>query len=290
MEAKTDLKDANMADAWADALASHARFDGGNDLEANASRLAFADPEFMMRRDTRGIRFQLEMLKPDLEQQAQNILQTVVVFGSARTPSPEQAQAQMAAALAAGDAQSLAKAKRAEQQATYYQAARQFAELVAVHSAALPENERLVICTGGGPGVMEAANRGAFEAGAPTIGLNISLPMEQKSNPYLTPSLNFQFHYFALRKMHFLMRAKALVAFPGGFGTLDELFEVLTLIQTQKVKPLPVLLFGSAYWKKLINFEFLVEEGAIAPEDLKLFRFVDTPEAAWLHIKDFYQL
>jgi uncharacterized protein (TIGR00730 family) len=287
MDAKTDLKDAHMADAWADA---HACRDRGEALQPNSSRLAFADPEFLMRRETRGIRFQLEMLKPDLEQQAQDIQHTVVVFGSARMPSPEQAEAKMAAALASGDATQLAQAERAQRQSRYYQAARQFAHLVARHSACVPPSQRMVICTGGGPGLMEAANRGAFEEGAPTVGLNIALPMEQKSNPYLTPSLTFQFHYFAMRKMHFLMRAKALVAFPGGFGTLDELFEVLTLIQTNKVKALPVLLYGSDYWQKLINFDFLVEEGAIAPEDKNLFSFVDSPELAWAQIKNFYQL
>jgi uncharacterized protein (TIGR00730 family) len=146
------------------------------------------------------------------------------------------------------------------------------------------------IISGGGPGIMEAANRGAHEMGVPTVGLNIALPHEQGSNPYVTPSLSFKFHYFALRKMHFMMRAKALVAFPGGFGTLDELFEVITLVQTRKAKPVPIILFGSDYWKRLLNFDVLIEEGAISPEDLKLFEYVDDPQVAWDAIKTFYQL
>jgi uncharacterized protein (TIGR00730 family) len=149
---------------------------------------------------------------------------------------------------------------------------------------------RVYICTGGGPGIMEAANRGAQEAGAPSVALNIALPHEQHPNPYVTPSLSFKFHYFALRKMHFMMRAKALVAFPGGFGTLDELFEVMTLVQTRKARQVPILLFGSDYWQRLINMEVLVEEGTISREDLQLFRYVDTPEDAWKAICDFYQL
>ncbi|MBC7705486.1 MAG: TIGR00730 family Rossman fold protein, partial [Rhodoferax sp.] len=146
------------------------------------------------------------------------------------------------------------------------------------------------IATGGGPGIMEAANRGAHEMGAPTVGLNIALPHEQSANPYVTPSLSFKFHYFALRKMHFMMRAKALVAFPGGFGTLDELFEVITLVQTGKAKPVPIVLFGSDYWKRLFNFDVLLEEGAISPQDLKLFTYVDEPQAAWDFIRTFYRL
>ena len=148
----------------------------------------------------------------------------------------------------------------------------------------------MFICTGGGPGIMEAANRGAHDVGAPTVGLNIALPHEQQANPYVSPELSFKFHYFALRKMHFLMRAKALLAFPGGFGTLDELFEVMTLVQCGKAKPVPIFLFGSAFWKRLINFDVLVEEGTISEADLKLFRYVDDPLQAWEGLRDFYQL
>ena len=181
-------------------------------------------------------------------------------------------------------------AERHTRNAHYYDQARVFARLVATYSQPLPHARQLFICTGGGPGIMEAANRGAHELGAPTVGLNIVLPHEQSGNKYITPSLNFKFHYFALRKMHFMMRAKALVAFPGGFGTLDELFEVITLVQTGKAKPLPIVLFGSDYWKRLINFDVLIEEGAISPQDMRLFHYVDEPEQAWDIIRDFYDL
>ncbi|MDP1741017.1 MAG: TIGR00730 family Rossman fold protein [Polaromonas sp.] len=287
MEQTQEISGSRLADAWAE-LQSHA--DKGNPLEADAYRLAFADPEFLLRRETRGIRFQLEMLKPDVEQQAQGIENTIVVFGSARFPAPEQAQQALALAQDSGDAQALALAERQTRNAVFYEQARLFGQIVATHSKSLPAREQLFICTGGGPGIMEAANRGAQEMGAPTVGLNIALPHEQGSNPYVTPSLSFKFHYFALRKMHFMMRAKALVAFPGGFGTLDELFEVITLVQTRKAKPVPIILFGSSYWKRLFNFDVLIEEGAISPEDLKLIEYVDEPQAAWDAIKSFYKL
>ena len=287
MEQTQDISGSRLADAWAE-LQSHA--DRGNPLEADAYRLAFADPEFLLRRETRGIRFQLEMLKPDLEQQAQGIENTIVVFGSARFPAPEQAQQALQLARDSGDAQALAVAQRQERNAVFYEQARVFGQLVAAYSKPLLPQQQLFICTGGGPGIMEAANRGAQEMGVPTIGLNIALPHEQGSNPYVTPSLSFKFHYFALRKMHFMMRAKALVAFPGGFGTLDELFEVITLVQTRKAKPVPIILFGSSYWKRLFNFDVLIEEGAISPEDLKLIEYVDEPQAAWDVIRNFYQL
>lgn len=287
MKTPHDLNERTLADAWAD-LKAHA--DAGLPLQADAFRLAFADPEFLLRRETRGIRFQLEMLKPDLDQQAQGIENTIVVFGSARFPTPEEAQAQLEQARASGDAQALARAERDARNAGHYEQARLFGRLVAEHSSRLPPKERLFICTGGGPGIMEAANRGAHEMGAPTVGLNIALPFEQYANPYITPSLSFKFHYFALRKMHFMMRAKALVAFPGGFGTLDELFEILTLVQTRKSEPVPVVLYGSSFWRRLVNFDMLVEEGVISPKDVALFTFVDTPEAAWEAIQSFYRL
>jgi uncharacterized protein (TIGR00730 family) len=287
MKTPHDLSTRTLADAWAD-LKAHA--DAGIPLQADAYRLAFADPEFLLRRETRGIRFQLEMLKPDLEQQAQGVSNTIVVFGSARFVSDEEAQRRLATARTSGDAAALARAERDVRNAQHYEQARRFGRLVAEHSARLPHAERLYICTGGGPGVMEAANRGAHEAGALNVGLNIALPHEQSGNPYISPSLCFKFHYFALRKMHFMMRAKALVAFPGGFGTLDELFEILTLVQTGKSEPVPVVLFGSSFWRRLINFELLVEEGVISPEDTQLFKLVDTPEAAWDAIQAYYQL
>ncbi|MBK9346711.1 MAG: TIGR00730 family Rossman fold protein [Burkholderiales bacterium] len=287
MRTPDDLNESSLAQAWAD-LKAHA--DAGLQLEANANRLAFGDPEFLLRRETRGIRFQLEMLKPDLEQQKLGIENTIVVFGSARFPAPEDAQRTMAAALASGDAAAIRDAERHLRNAHFYDQARQFGALVARYSATLPEADRLFICTGGGPGIMEAANRGAFDVGAPTLGLNIALPHEQDPNRYVTPELSFRFHYFAARKMHFMMRAKALVAFPGGFGTLDELFEVMTLVQTKKAHPVPIILFGANYWKRLINFDVLVEEGAISPEDLNLFQITDDPQAAWDAIRTFYKL
>jgi uncharacterized protein (TIGR00730 family) len=262
----------------------------GNPLQADAYRLAFADPEFLLRRETRGLRMQLEMLKPELEMQKLGIENTVVVFGSARFPAPEDALKAQAAALASGDATAIAKAAQNVNNAKYYDLARQFSRLVAGYGARKPEKDRLYICTGGGPGIMEAANRGAHDIGALTVGLNIALPHEQNGNPYVSPSLNFKFHYFALRKMHFMMRAKALVAFPGGMGTLDELFEVLTLVQTRKVKPVPIVLFGTDYWKRLVNFDVMVEEGTISKEDLDLFTFTDDPQVAWATIKTFYKL
>lgn len=287
MDQTQDLSGSRLADAWAE-LQAHSN--QGYALHADANRLAFADPEFLLRRETRGIRFQLELLKPDLEQHEQGIENTIVVFGSARFPAPEQASVSVKLAEESGDEAALTLARRHARNAHYYDQARLFARLVATYSNHRPPSEQLFICTGGGPGIMEAANRGAQEMGALTVGLNIVLPHEQSSNPYISPSANFKFHYFALRKMHFMMRAKALVAFPGGFGTLDELFEVITLVQTGKAKPVPIVLFGSEYWKRLFNFDVLIEEGAISPEDLKLFQYVDEPQAAWDAIKGFYQL
>jgi uncharacterized protein (TIGR00730 family) len=287
MENTENLSASRLADAWAQ-LQAHAQ--SGTPLQADAYRLAFADPEFLLRRETRGMRMQLEMLKPYLEQQGLGIENTIVVFGSARFVSPESAEQALQQARSRGDAQALAAAQRQLDHSLYYDQARQFARLVARYSRDCVAQRRLYICTGGGPGIMEAANRGAHDEGMPNVGLNIALPHEQGANPYITPSLNFKFHYFAMRKMHFMMRAKALVAFHGGYGTLDELFEVLTLVQTRKAKPVPILLFGSRYWKSLLNFDALLEAGAISPEDLELFRYVDEPETAWQWIKDFYKL
>ncbi len=281
------ITERRLTDAWAE-LQNHA--DNGHTLKADAYRLAFADPEFLLRRETRGIRFQLEMLKPDLAQQEMGIDNTVVVYGSARVREASIAQEQLAVAEASGDAQAIARARALLRNSAYYEHAREFGRTVARHSACCAQQEQLYICTGGGPGIMEAANRGAHDEGALSVGLNIALPHEQSANPYITPELSFKFHYFALRKMHFMMRAKALVVFPGGFGTLDEMFEVITLVQCKKAKPLPIVLFGSEYWKRLINLDVLVEEGTVSPEDLKLFSYADTPEAAWATIQHFYNL
>jgi uncharacterized protein (TIGR00730 family) len=287
MAAPQDLNERRLADAWAE-LQSHAN--EGLPLQADAYRLAFADPEFLLRRETRGIRLQLEMLKPDLAQREAGIENTIVVYGSARFREASEAQEQLVRAERSGDAREIARAQAMMRNAHYYDKAREFARIVARYSSKCAKAEQLFICTGGGPGIMEAANRGAHDEGAPTVGLNIALPHEQAANPYVSPELSFKFHYFALRKMHFMMRAKALLAFPGGFGTLDELFEVITLVQCKKSKPVPILLFGSDYWKRLINLDVLVEEGTISPEDLNLFKYVDDPQTAWEHILHFYDL
>jgi uncharacterized protein (TIGR00730 family) len=287
MASTRNIHDRRLADAWA-TLQTHAS--AGLPLDPDAGRLAFADPEFLLRRETRGIRFQLELLKPDLEQQAMGIENTIVVFGSARFRSEEESGAAVAAAEAGGDEAMIRRARSLARNSHYYEKARAFGKLVAQYSAGKNPQDMLFICTGGGPGIMQAANRGAYEGDGISVGLSIALPMEESANPYVTPALSFKFHYFALRKMHFMMRAKALVAFPGGFGTLDELFEVITLVQTRKAKQVPIVLFGSDYWRRLVNFDVLIEEGVISPADLDLFHYADEPEAAWDIIKGFYRL
>jgi uncharacterized protein (TIGR00730 family) len=252
---------------------------------ASSRRLAFQDLDFLLRDELRPVRLQLELLKPELALQEQGIESTVVIYGSARIPDPDTAAANLEAAVSElrqdGANSSLKRkvkvAERALANSRYYEEARKLGRLIGRHS----DDHRLVVITGGGPGIMEAANRGAQDAGALSIGMNIVLPHEELPNPYITPGLNFQFHYFAIRKMHLLMRAKCLVAFPGGFGTLDELFETLTLIQTGRIHHIPVLLFGKSFWSGVINFQALVDEGTIAPEDLDLFTYVDTAEEAW---------
>ncbi|HSV44667.1 MAG TPA: TIGR00730 family Rossman fold protein [Ramlibacter sp.] len=287
MSSTRNIHDRRLADAWA-TLQAHA--DTGLPLDHDASRLAFADPEFLLRRETRGIRIQLELLKPDLEQQAHGIENTIVVFGSARFRSEDESAAMVVAAEAGGDAEALRRARALARNAHYYEKARAFGKLVAQYSDGKEPRDMLFICTGGGPGIMQAANRGAHEGDGISVGLSIALPMEEAANPYVTPALSFKFHYFALRKMHFMMRAKALVAFPGGFGTLDELFEVITLVQTRKAKQVPIVLFGTDYWKKLINFDLLIDEGVISPADLDLFSYADDAQTAWDLIRGFYRL
>lgn len=264
---------------------------------SSSYRLAYTDEDFLLREELRPVRLQLELLKPDLVQDDYGIHSTIVIFGSARIPDPETAQEQLKKAESAvnanhDDFELLRKLKIAKQVAfnsRYYTESRKLAKMITAETDNEGECE-LVVITGGGPGIMEAANRGAMDAGGRSIGLNIVLPFEQRPNPYITPELCFKFHYFAIRKMHFLKRAKALIACPGGFGTLDELFEALTLIQTKKISPVPVLLLGSEYWRKLINFDMLVEEGMIEKKDLSLFSFVDTAEQAWEHIKKHWDL
>ena len=287
MSSTRNIHDRRLADAWA-TLQAHSN--AGLPLEPDAARLAFADPEFLLRRETRGIRFQLELLKPDLEQQAHGIENTIVVFGSARLRDDATSAALCQNADSGGDEALARRARALQRNAHYYEKARAFGRIVAEYSAGKEPRDMLFVCTGGGPGIMEAANRGAHEADGISVGLSIALPMEEAANPYVTPALSFKFHYFALRKMHFMMRAKALVAFPGGFGTLDELFEVITLVQTRKSRQVPIVLFGSDYWKRLVNFELLVEEGMISAADLELFQFADEPEAAWEIIRNFYRL
>jgi uncharacterized protein (TIGR00730 family) len=240
-------------------------------------RLAYADQDFLLRDQLRPVRLQLELLKPEILLAEHRIDTTIVVFGSARIPSPEAAAPRRRRGAVLDPRRT-------------YEAARAFARLVSRAGQRHGRSRRLVVVTGGGPGVMEAANRGAAEVGAESIGLNIALPEEQAPNPYITPELCFQFHYFAIRKLHFMLRARALVCFPGGFGTLDELFDALTLIQTGKAKPMPILLFDETYWRRIINFDAMVEEGVIAPADRDLVRYVESPEEAWRAICSHYDL
>ena len=249
-------------------------------------RLAFTDTDFLLREELRPVRMQIELLKPEMVQQEMGIESTIVIFGSARIPSPEQAEQRLQAARAGGDATELRRAEMARQMSRFYDEARRFARLVTERSKALATP--ITVCTGGGPGIMEAGNRGAWEVGGQSLGLNIVLPHEQAPNPYITPELCFQFHYFALRKMHFVMRSVALVCFPGGFGTLDELFETLTLIQTGKSRRRPVLLFGRDFWEKLIDLQHLVDTGMISSDDVHLFQYVESAEEAWQKLAEHY--
>jgi uncharacterized protein (TIGR00730 family) len=229
---------------------------------------------------------QLELLKPELVQQEQGVESTIVIFGSARIKPPEVAAQLLADAQSSGDDAAVKRASTQLAMSRYYDEARRFAALATQRSRdhATP----LYVVTGGGPGIMEAGNRGAFEVGGKSIGLNIVLPHEQAPNPYITPELCFQFHYFALRKMHFVMRSIALVCFPGGFGTLDELFETMTLVQNGKSRKRPILLFGREFWERLIDFQHLVDTGMISAGDLNLFRYVETAEEAWAVLADHY--
>jgi uncharacterized protein (TIGR00730 family) len=259
-----------------------------SETTSNSYRLAYSDDQFLLRDDLRAVRLQLEWLKPDLIQEEQGIESTVVIFGGARFIEREKALAALnlakdALAQSPKDPQVLhaySKAEKLVKNSRYYEDAQALSKKITDKSLENGGNE-YVIVTGGGPGVMEAANRGAYDVGGKSIGLNIVLPFEQRPNQYITPELSFQFHYFALRKMHFLKRAVALIAYPGGFGTLDELFETLTLVQTKKIKRLPIILLGKEYWQRLIDFTFLVEEGAIKEEDIDLFEIVDSADEAW---------
>jgi len=268
--------------------AAHVSYnDGTAQTQSPSYRLAYDDADFMMRDELRSVRLQLELLKPDLTQAGHGIKSTIVIFGSARIHVNEEARQDLLNAEQAWNehpdeldlANNLAIARRILTKSHYYDEARKLGAIIT--SEAKKRKYQWIVVTGGGPGIMEAANRGAADVGGKSMGLNIVLPHEQRPNPYITPELCFQFHYFAIRKMHFLMRAIALVAFPGGFGTMDELFEALTLIQTKKVKRIPVILFGQLYWEKIINFDALVEEGAITACDRELIQYAETAEQAW---------
>ena len=248
--------------------------------ESPAFRLAFADDDFLTSEETRGIRFQLEYQKTEYRLREQGINSTVVLFGGARIPEPGKP---------AWAAKNETQKTNLELASRYYDEARRFAQLVSLTSKSLGFKDYVVV-TGGGPGVMEAGNRGAADVGAPSIGLNIVLPHEQAPNHYVTPELSFNFHYFATRKIHFLLRATAVAVFPGGFGTLDEFFETLTLIQTGRMDRVPLLLFGAEFWGRVINFQALAEAGTIAPNDPELFHVVDTAEEGWEVIRRFYDL
>ena len=264
-------------------------------LDSPTYRLAYEDIDLLGEEELRPLRVQLELLKPERVLREQGIHSTVVVFGSARVSDAETAAARLdalqrqarAAPPDAGLAQELTRARRRVDQAHHYEQARRFAHLV---SERFQQQRRrdFVVVTGGGPGIMEAANRGALEAGARSVGLNITLPHEQAPNPYLSPELAFRFHYFAVRKMHFLMHARGLVAFPGGYGTLDELFEVLTLIQTGKMQRIPVILAGRTFWRRAVDFDLLLEEGYVSAPDLDLFTCVDEAEEIIEALERFY--
>ena len=257
-------------------------------LKNRSYRRADDDLDFLARDGMRGVRLQIDYFKPELLLEEHRIRHTIVVFGSTRICEPAAARCRvesLAAALAADTgnedlARRLAVAERILAKSHYYETAREFGRLVSNANQTAHEKHS-VILTGGGPGIMEAANRGAFDVAAKSVGLNISLPLEQYPNPYITPDLCFSFHYFAMRKLHFLLRAKALVAFPGGYGTFDELFEVLTLVQTRKIKPIPVVLVGQSYWRRAIDLDFLVDEGVIDQEDRELFWFAETAQEIW---------
>jgi uncharacterized protein (TIGR00730 family) len=258
------------------------------DNSADSYKFAFEDEAFLARRETLGLRFQLELLKPEILLHERGVEHTITVFGSTRFVSTQTANEMERDAKTP---QAIEEAKRALLHSKDYDSAREFGEIVARYNETQTEDRnRLYVATGGGPGIMEAVNRGAFEAGDKSIGFNISLPREQQPNPYLTPGLSFRFHYFALRKMHFMLRARAIVAYPGGFGSFDELFEVLTLMQTKKVMRFPIVLVGRDFWSEVINFKKMLEHGVIEQADMDLIHFVETAQEAWTVIRDWYQL
>ena len=266
-------------------------------LNSKSYRLAERDTEFLARPELRPVRLQLELLKPEMILAEQGVHSTIVVFGGTQIVEQHDAEERLELsrrllAEAPDDVanqRAVLRAERVLAKAKYYDAAREFSRLVSA-TCQLDGDADFVVVTGGGPGIMEAANRGAYDAGAKSIGLNITLPDEQAPNPYITPELCFQFHYFALRKMHFLFRAKALVAFPGGFGTLDELFNALTLRQTNRMQEIPIILYGNESWDRVIDFQFVADEGTIRDEHLDLISYAETPEEAWKVIEAFHHM
>jgi len=265
-------------------------------LQSPSYRLAYKDPEFLSGPRMRAGRILLEVMKPELAFEEHNIRSTIVVFGSTRIPEPATAQKRLEHAQAwlaetpedPRRQRAVARAQRILARSRYYDAAREFARIVSLFGQSEGWNDYVVV-TGGGPGLMEAANRGAYDVGAKSVGLNIHLPMEQMPNPYITAELCFQFRYFAIRKLHFILRAKALVAFPGGIGTLDEIFDALALRQTSRMQDIPIILFGREYWQQVVNFQFLADEGTIDDENLDLFRYAETPQQAWDMIRRFHR-
>jgi len=264
-------------------------------LASSAYRIASEDLGFLASDSARGLRLLMDYQKPEDFLQSHGVRRTIVVFGSSRICEPSVARERLrtaqenfdAAPMNLEAARRLKVARRTLDNSQYYEIARTFGRIVAERAAS--DGDPVFVMTGGGPGIMEAANRGAFEGGAKTVGLNISIPDEQFPNPYVTPGLCFNFHYFAMRKLHFVERAAALVAFPGGFGTLDELFEVLTLSQTRKIMPIPIILVGERYWRRAVDFQFLAEEGVIDAEDLDLFCYAETAEEIWDSIRSWRQ-
>ena len=285
---KKDLKDRHFYKAKTEARFAKELAPVTPQTQSKSYKLAFQDNEFLLREELRPVRFQLELLKPEMLLDEAGIASMLVIYGSARIPEPDAANALIATAT---DERGKIIAERLQEKSRYYEESRKLAQIASKCGVTdAGGNRHFVVCSGGGPSIMEAANRGAHDVGAESVGLNIVLPHEQAPNIYVTPELSFQFHYFALRKMHFLLRARAVAVFPGGFGTFDEFFELLTLVQTGKVERMPILLFGKSFWERVINFEELMLEGVISPMDLELFQFVETAEDAWAEIAAFYEL
>ncbi|RJY09213.1 LOG family protein [Aurantiacibacter aquimixticola] len=284
-----DLTDHRFYHADSEAKFAEANPDDTPQTRHPAYKLAFRDTDFLLREELRPVRFQLELLKPEMLLDEAGVGSTLVMYGSARIPPPEAADAALKQAESLPEDE--AKVVRSlAAKSKYYAEAYRFAKMVSEMAIVEDGKRQFVVCSGGGPSIMEAANKGASDAGSESIGLNIILPHEQAPNPYVTPYLSLNFHYFALRKMHFLLRARAVAVFPGGFGTFDEFFELLTLVQTGKMKPMPILLFGKEFWNRVVDLEALAEEGTVSKKDLDLITWCETAEEGWAAIADFYDL